>query len=100
MIDPKRKAFRDEDFNSDPRANAKPESIGYDVGQKFDEAGLPNPYIEDHDQVDMDNDDRDGRGIPTSFAITTTNDTTTADNTADDDTPSNSTDDADVASGE
>lgn len=99
MIDPKRKAFRDEDFNSDPRANAKPESIGYDVGQKFDEAGLPNPYIEDHDQVDMDNDDRDGRGIPASFAVTTTDNTTTAD-AADDDAPSNSTDDADVASGE
>lgn len=99
MIDSKRKAFRDEDFNSDPRANAKPESIGYDVGQKFDEAGLPNPYIEDHDQVDMDNDDRDGRGIPTSFAITTADDTTTAD-AADDDAPSNLTDDADVASGE
>ena len=99
MIDPKRKAFRDEDFNSDPRANAKPESIGYDVGQKFDEAGLPNPYIEDHDQVDMDNDDRDGRGIPTSFAITTADDTTTAD-AADDDAPSNLPDDADVASGE
>ena len=99
MIDPKRKAFRDEDFNSDPRANAKSESIGYDVGQKFDEAGLPNPYIEDHDQVDMDNDDRDGRGIPTSFAVTTTDDTATAD-AADDDTSSSSTDDADVASGE
>ena len=75
MIDPKRKAFRDEDFNSDPRANAK-------------------------DQVDMDNDDRDGRGIPTSFVITTTNDTTTADDTAGNDAPSNLTNDADVASGE
>lgn len=65
MIDPNRKAFRDEDFNS----NTKPKDIGYDVGRKFDEAGLPNPYIEDHDQVDMDNDDRDGRGIPTCMAV-------------------------------
>ena len=72
MIDQKRKEFRDEDFNSDPYSNAKPESIGYDVGQKFDDAGLPNPYIEDHDQVDQDNDDRDGRGLPANFAVMTT----------------------------
>lgn len=65
MIDQKRKAFRDADFNS----NTDPETIGYAVGQKFDEAGLPNPYIEDHDQIDQDNDDRDGRGLPANFAV-------------------------------
>lgn len=65
MIDQKRKAFRDADFNS----NTKPEDIKYYVGEKFDQAGLPDPYLEDHDQVDQDNDDRDGRGIPANFAV-------------------------------
>lgn len=64
MIDQKRKAFRDADFDS----NTKPEDIEYYVGEKFDQAGLPDPYLEDHDQVDQDNDDRDGRGIPANFA--------------------------------
>lgn len=67
MIDQKRKAFRDADFNS----NTDPKTIGYAVGQRFDEAGLPNPYIEDHDQIDQDNDDRDGRGLPANFAVST-----------------------------
>ena len=39
MIDQKRKAFRDADFNS----NTKPEDIKYYVGEKFDQAGLPAP---------------------------------------------------------
>ncbi len=65
MIDRKRKAFRDADFDS----NTKPEDIKYYVGEKFDQAGLPDPYLEDHDQVDQDNDDRDGRGIPANFAV-------------------------------
>ena len=65
MISKEVKAFRDEDFNS----NTDPKTIEYHVGEKFDEAGLPNPYIEDHDQVDKDNDDRDGRGLPTNFAV-------------------------------
>ena len=51
MIDQNRKAFRDEDYNDDPNYNPTSDKIGYDVGQKFDDAGLPNPYIEDHDQV-------------------------------------------------
>lgn len=71
MIDQKRKGFRDEDYNADPNYNPTADKIGYDVGQKFDEAGLPNPYIEDHDQVDKDNDDRDGRGLPANFAVST-----------------------------
>lgn len=71
MIDQKRKGFRDEDYNSDPNYNPTSDKIGYDVGEKFDEAGLPNPYIEDHDQVDKDNDDRDGRGLPANFAVST-----------------------------
>ena len=71
MIDQKRKGFRDEDYNSDPNYNPTADKIGYDVGEKFDEAGLPNPYIEDHDQVDKDNDDRDGRGLPANFAVST-----------------------------
>ena len=71
MIDQKRKAFRDEDYNDDPNYNPTSDKIGYDVGQKFDDAGLPNPYIEDHDQVDQDNDDRDGRGLPANFAVMT-----------------------------
>ena len=65
MISKEVKAFRDEDFDS----NTDPKAIEYHVGEKFDEAGLPNPYIEDHDQVDKDNDDRDGRGLPTNFAV-------------------------------
>ena len=71
MIDQKRKGFRDEDYNADPNYNPTADKIGYDVGEKFDEAGLPNPYIEDHDQVDKDNDDRDGRGLPANFAVST-----------------------------
>ena len=71
MIDQKRKGFRDEDYNADPNYNPTSDKIGYDVGEKFDEAGLPNPYIEDHDQVDKDNDDRDGRGLPANFAVST-----------------------------
>ena len=71
MIDQKRKGFRDEDYNADPNYNPTSDKIGYDVGQKFDDAGLPNPYIEDHDQADQDNDDRDGRGLPANFAVMT-----------------------------
>lgn len=65
MISQSEKAFRKADFNS----NTDPKTIEYHVGEKFDQAGLPNPYIEDHDQVDQDNDDRDGRGLPADFAI-------------------------------
>ena len=71
MIDPKRKQFRDEDYNAADNYNPSSEDIGYDVGEKFDEAGLPNPYIEDEGAVDDPNDDRDGRGLPTSLAVST-----------------------------
>lgn len=71
MIDPKRKQFRDEDYDADDNYNPSSEDIGYDVGEKFDEAGLPNPYIEDEGAVDDPNDDRDGRGLPTSLAVST-----------------------------
>ena len=71
MINPKRKQFRDEDYNADDNYNPSSEDIGYDVGEKFDEAGLPNPYIEDEGAVDDPNDDRDGRGLPTSLAVST-----------------------------
>ncbi|MDO4271604.1 MAG: hypothetical protein Q4C83_01300 [Candidatus Saccharibacteria bacterium] len=62
-----KREFLSQKFDS----NTDPKSIGYDVGQKFDEAGLPNPYIEDHDQIDKDDDDRDGRGLPANFAVST-----------------------------
>lgn len=75
-IDKKRKAMRDEDYDTRDdgtfNGDVDPKIIGYEVGEKFDKAGLPNPYIEDHDQIDKDNDDRDGRGLPTTFAVSNT----------------------------
>lgn len=61
------KSFLDEDFNSSSEHYGP---FGYSVGKKFDEAGLPNPYIEDNGQVDVDGDERDGRGLPANFALT------------------------------
>lgn len=76
MISKEMKAFRDADFNS----NTNPKTIGYNVGEKFDEAGLPNPYIEDQDEIDPINDPtnkgRDGRGLPTEFGVSTPAETT------------------------
>lgn len=78
MISKQEKAFRDADFNS----NTEPSKIGYEVGQKFDDAGLPNPYIEDQDEIDPVNDPtnqgRDGRGLPTTFGVTSPNQVTLA----------------------
>lgn len=65
MISKERKAFRSTEFNS----NTDPKTIGYAVGEQFDEAGLPNPYIEDAGVDDDPFDDRDGRGLPTSLAV-------------------------------
>lgn len=78
MISKQMKAFRDADFNS----NVNPKDIDYEVGEKFDKAGLPNPYIEDQDEIDPVNDPtnkgRDGRGLPTEFGVTAVNNTTLA----------------------
>lgn len=78
MISKQEKAFRDADFNS----NTDPNQIGYKVGEKFDQAGLPNPYIEDQDEIDPvddpTNQGRDGRGLPTTFGLSTPAETTLA----------------------
>lgn len=77
MISKQEKAFRDADFNS----NTKPGDIDYKVGEQFDKAGLPNPYIEDQDEIDPvgdpTNQGRDGRGLPTEFGIVAETNTTT-----------------------
>lgn len=68
MISKERKAFRDADFNS----NTDPKTIEYRVGQKFDDAGLPDTYMADPGVEDDPYDDRDGRGLPTpSLSVST-----------------------------
>lgn len=64
MISNKEKLFRKEDYNYGTEVD--PTTIGYEVGKKFDDNGLPDTY---NDQDPIDDNRRDGRGLPANFAL-------------------------------